>query len=246
MDFALRGKCAWVVGASGAIGGSVSMTLAQLGVSVWLSGRNEGKLQALQETLLKAGHAAKVVPLKEAADFPRAVAAMVAAQQTPDLLVNSTASPRFDSFDRLSDEHWDEVFEAKLLTYVRSMRAALPVMAGRGGAIINISGRGGRQPSATHLAGGSMNAAVNLLTKGISEAYREQGVRANVVSPGPISSPRMGTLEASTVPTTEPSVLARPGQTQDVANAVAFLASPLAAHINGVILGVDGGGISAI
>jgi len=247
MDNTLEGKSAWVVGATGSIGAGVARALANQEMHVWLSGRDREQLYELCESIQKIGLACSVAPLVDAADYEAAITSIRQSLGRLDVLVNTTASPRFGTFESLTDSHWVEIFESKLLVYVRSMRAAIPLMCDcGGGSIINISGRGGKQPSAVHLAGGSMNAAINLLTKGIADTYRDCGVRANVVSPGPIRSPRIAELEVKSQESTANSMPARLGVVQDVVNAVVFLASERSSHINGINLPVDGGSIGSI
>lgn len=246
MDNTLNGKSAWIVGASGSIGSGVARVLAEQGMHVWISGRNRDPLYELSESIRESGLACSVAALAGATDYEATVTAIRQSLGRLDVLVNTTASPRFETFEALTDDHWVEIFESKLLVYVRSMRAAIPLMRDcGGGSIINISGRGGRQPSAVHLAGGSMNAAINLLTKGIADTYRDFGVRANVIAPGPIRSPRLAELVKSQESATN-SMTARLGEVQDVVNAVVFLASEHSSHINGINLPVDGGSIGSI
>lgn len=248
MDLLLEKRTAWVVGASSVLGAAIATTLSRHGMRVWLTGRSAERLESLRDRLRAEGAIAEAACVTHDGSYQEIIATMISQGTGPDLLVNSTAAARFEVFDRLSDQDWSDIFEAKLMTYVRSMRAALPYMETQGsGCIVNISGKGGRQPSSSHLAGGAMNAAVNLLTKGISDAWRAKGVCANVVSPGPISSPRLDDLNtAAGAAAAAVSGAAQPGQPDDVANAVAFLASPRSAHINGIVLAVDGGSIAAI
>jgi NAD(P)-dependent dehydrogenase (short-subunit alcohol dehydrogenase family) len=166
-----------------------------------------------------------------------------------DILVNSTALPTFGKFTELTDEDWERTFQSKLMVYVRTMRAVLPHMIAAGsGTIVNISGKAGRLPSPAHLPGGSMNAAINLLTKGIADAYQHQGIRANTIAPGPIASERLNALTAqlATIATANPEFMARKGEPEDVARAVAWLASPLSEFMNGIVLPVDGGSIPTV
>lgn len=160
------------------------------------------------------------------------------------MLINSTASSTFGEFLDLMDDDWERTFQNKLMVYVRSMRAVLPTMikAG-GGVIINISGKAGKLPSPAHLPGGCMNAAVNLLTKGISDRYKDQGIRANTIAPGPIASDRFDALAEKLVssPSANPLFMSTKGTPEDVAQAVLWLVGPYARHLNGIVLPLDGG-----
>ena len=250
-DFGLAGQCAWVLGASGAIGSAVAELLAAHGATVWLSGRDKTKLDALQDKIAKAGGQARVrvVDASNTDEVTHASREIFRQSGKLNLLVNSTASSTFGEFLDLTDADWERTFQNKLMVYVRSMRAVLPMMlkAG-GGVIINISGKAGKLPSPAHLPGGSMNAAVNLLTKGVSDRYKDQGIRANTIAPGPIVSARFDALAAqlATSPSANPVFMSRQGTPEDVAQAVAWLASPLAVHINGIVLPLDGGAMPTV
>lgn len=251
LDLKLSEKTAWVLGASGAIGSAIAIMLADLGVRVWLSGRNEVKLQEVCDRIARAGGHATVQVLDATQALAVDNAADVIARKAGriDILVNSTALPTFGKFTELTDEDWERTFQSKLMVYVRTMRAVLPHMIAAGsGTIVNISGKAGRLPSPAHLPGGSMNAAINLLTKGIADAYQHQGIRANTIAPGPIASERLNALTAqlATIATANPEFMARKGEPEDVARAVAWLASPLSEFMNGIVLPVDGGSIPTI
>jgi NAD(P)-dependent dehydrogenase (short-subunit alcohol dehydrogenase family) len=251
LDLKLSEKTAWVLGASGAIGSAIAIMLADLGVRVWLSGRNEVKLQEVCDRIARAGGHATVQVLDATQALAVDNAADVIARKAGriDILVNSTALPTFGKFTELTDEDWERTFQSKLMVYVRTMRAVLPHMIAAGsGTIVNISGKAGRLPSPAHLPGGSMNAAINLLTKGIADAYQHQGIRANTIAPGPIASERLNALTAqlATIATANPEFMARKGEPEDVARAVAWLASPLSEFMNGIVLPVDGGSIPTV
>ena len=243
---ALDGQCAWVLGASGAIGSAVAELLALQGVTVWLSGRDREKLDALQDRIAQAGGQARVRILDATSPDEVIHAAREIVRQSGkiNILINSTASSTFGEFLDLMDDDWERTFQNKLMVYVRSMRAVLPTMikAG-GGVIINISGKAGKLPSPAHLPGGCMNAAVNLLTKGISDRYKDQGIRANTIAPGPIASDRFDALAEKLVssPSANPLFLSTKGTPEDVAQAVLWLVGPYARHLNGIVLPLDGG-----
>lgn len=247
----LDGQCAWVLGASGAIGSVVAELLAAQGVTVFLSGRNKTKLDALQSIITQTGGRARVrvVDATRTNEVTLAASEIIRQSGKLNILVNATASSTFGEFLDLTDDDWERTFQSKLMVYVRSMRAVLPTMikAG-GGVIINISGKAGKLPSPAHLPGGSMNAAVNLLTKGISERYKDQGIRVNTIAPGPIASARFDALAAQLVasPSANPVFMSRQGTPQDVAQAVAWLASSHAAHLHGIVLPLDGGAIPSV
>jgi len=246
----LDGKVARVVGASGALGVAVADRLADLGASVWASGRKEARLRELALRATERSVVVRALPLdgRDPVAVEQAASTILATDGQVDILVNSTAVSVAGDFLALTDEDWQAVFDSKLMVYVRTMRAVLPPMIQRkAGCIVNISGRGGRQPSPAHLAGGSANAAVTLLTKGISERYRADGIRANTVLPGPIRSARADVIRQGNDGVAPPTFgWDRVGEPQDVADAVAWLVSDGARHVNGAAIAVDGGGTATV
>lgn len=101
--------------------------------------------------------------------------------------------------------------------------------------------RGGQHPSRIHLPGGCANAAVDLLTRGLARTYAEHNVRINVVSPGPIQSPRLTAMQAAGRPAADRPALGA-GLPDDVADAIVYLLSEQSRFITGATLQVDGGG----
>ena len=127
------------------------------------------------------------------------------------------------------------------------MRAVLPHMVEHGGgAIVNISGNGAKLPYLpSHIPGSTANAAVHTLTKSVADMYAKHRVTANCVAPGQIRTRRWVALANTNAGASDSHEYAYLGKTlgevDDVANAVAFLASRLASHITGTVLVVDGG-----
>ncbi len=250
---ALEGRVVWVIGATGAIGLAIAAVLAREGASVIASGRKREVLDTLVASIAAEGGraTARALDICDGADVERACGEIITSFGRIDGLVNSTALPTFGDFLKLTDAQWLQVLDAKLLGYVRTMRAVLPQMLERGaGSIVNISGRGGRQPTPAHLPGGSANAAVNLITKGIADSYFKQGVRANVVAPGPIVSARFDKIRTTNDqlaggerPRASLDHLGRP---EDVAEAVAWLLSDASRHTTGAVIPVDGGGVATV
>lgn len=239
-----EGRVAWVVGASGALGGATARALARRGATVVLSGRNADTLAALADEIDDAiGGRAEALPIDIASDpSVRAAADFIAAKHGRiDFLVNSSSVSVFGDFLSLTDEDWLAVFNAKHLGYVRTLRATIPHMIAAGfGRIVNVSGRGGQHPSRIHLPGGSANAAVDLLTKGLSKIYAGHDIRINAVSPCPIRSPRLDAMQEAGRPAKGPVL--GDGQPGDVADAVLYLLSERSRFITGAALQVDGGG----
>lgn len=251
MGSTLQGRIVWVVGASGAIGSVITARLAQEGATVVASSRSAEKLEQLAASLQAVAPVlALPADIGDAAAVQAAVSTIVARHGRIDGLVNCTSVSAFAPFLDLDDATWERVLDSKLMGYVRTMRACLPHMIAAGsGAIVNISGRSGRQPSPAHLPGGCANAAINLLGKGVSDAYRDQGIRVNTVAPGPIRSGRLDSLNAASAHAAPaPAAASGPpvGEPIDVAEAVVWLLSDSARHLNGSLVAVDGGALATV
>ena len=262
MQLELNGRVAIVTGASKGIGLAVARTLADEGASVIAASRNSGpELKAL-------GDAVVHVPVDLAE--PDAPAAVVAAALERfgrlDILVNNaggpppgTSMPVFGFLDR-DDDAWRAMLEFNLLSAVRACRAAIPVMlAGSGGAIVNVTSTHARVPSAVNVDYGVAKAALGNLTKALSEEFGPQGIRVNTVCPGPVRTPwwtdeggaadilaaHTGADRDTVLSTLAPEMMAlttgRLADPQEVADAVVLLCSPRAASTTGAELLVDSG-----
>ncbi|MCP5368505.1 MAG: SDR family oxidoreductase [Hyphomicrobiales bacterium] len=255
----LEGKTAWVTGAAGAIGAEICRRFAAEGARVILSGRHERTLAPVAAEL-PAGAAALVRPLDvtDRSQVDGTAREAIARFGRIDVLVNSTTNPIFNRFEELGDDDWIAVLDAKLLGYMRTARAILPHMVEiGGGAIVNVSGRGGHQPnSPSHMAGSCANGAVNTLTKGLANMYGPRGVRVNAIAPGPVLSPRWDRISAANQaiagdgPVRSGTAVGNPlGEAStpgDIADAALYLASDLSGFVTGIVLQVDGGGTSAL
>ena len=248
----MQDAVAWVVGGAGSLGQAIAAALAEAGARVIVSSRSVESRWPDRAADGSWPQGALPFDLAFGAQVERAAREIEDRCGRIDLLVNCSAAPVFGDFLELGDEDWDTVLQAKLLGYMRTMRSVLPGMAERGaGAIVNISGRGGRQPTPAHLPGCCANAAVNVLTKGVADLYGPRGVRVNAIAPGPIDTPRHqeiahGNARLGTAASKKLPPVGRLGTPRDVADAVLYLASPAAAFITGITLPVDGGGTATV
>ncbi|VTU46306.1 3-oxoacyl-[acyl-carrier-protein] reductase FabG (plasmid) [Variovorax sp. SRS16] len=249
----MKGRVVWIVGATGVVGAALAPLLASRGAVLALTGRKQEQLAEIAKAVADAGGTAHTYALDISDDRAiREIAERIAADCGGiDALVNTVAARTFGDFMKLTDSDWQEVLDTKLMGYIRTMRASIPHMQRRGGgSIVNVSGRGGRQPTPAHLPGGCANAAVNLLSKGVADVVRANGIRINVVAPGPIESDRFKLIERSNVAAwggdNKRAAMDHMAQPLDIANAIAFLLGDAARHITGTVLAVDGGGTATV
>lgn len=237
-------------GATGAIGREISIAFSREGAKVILSARNENNLAALKKEIKENGGTAEAFPVD--VTNPKLVN-NVASEITNsfghiDVLVTTVAIPAFGPFAKIDADVFRAALETKYLGYINCFQAALPHMIKlNSGSIVAITGTGGKLPIDIHLPGGSVNAALNLVLKGLANEYGKLGIRVNAASPGPIMSERQQQMiDAGMGNPAKGIPLGRLGQAREVADAVTFLASERAAYITGQVLSLDGGGIKAL
>ena len=170
-----------------------------------------------------------------------------------DLVVNNAgATPRGD-FLTLTEQQWADGFALKFFGAVRLSRAAWPELMKTGGSIVNIAGVGGQTGDAEFTVGGAVNAAMLNLTKSLADRGVRDGVRVNAIAPGTIATDRLTTRvkkiageKGLSEPEAERRMLdklgvVRFGRPEEIAAAVAYLASDVAGYVQGVVLTIDGG-----
>jgi 3-oxoacyl-[acyl-carrier protein] reductase len=252
MDFKLSGKVAIVTGASRGIGRAIAQALAAEGVKLTLAARSKDQLDALASSL-KTDCLVQAVDLR----MPDAPAAVVDATIKKfgviDLLVNNAGATKRGDFFELTDEDWADGFALKFFGAMRLSRASWKHLMASHGTIVNIIGIGGRTGSAEFTIGGSVNAAFRLFTKALADRGVKDGVRVNAINPGFIKTERLETrlqtfadehkipLAQAETQMAKATGVARFGEPSEVANAVAFLASPVSAYCHGSLLDIDGG-----
>lgn len=252
MDLLLDGKVAIVTGASRGIGAAIARQLADEGMAVVLAARSLDELTSLAVSL-PGKSLVHAVDLRD----PSAPAALVDAAIRRfgriDALVNNAGATSRGDFLALTDDQWQDGFALKFYAAMRCARAAWPHLQSSQGAIVNISGIGGRTGSAEFTIGGAVNAALLNLTKALADRGQRDGVRVNAINPGSIATQRLTTRVATVAARkgidaaaaaqamTDKLGVRRFGEPDEIARAVAFLLSPQAAYCQGSILDVDGG-----
>ena len=241
-------RAAFVTGAGSGIGRETALLLAREGARVACSDVNEQGLSATVEQIEKAGGVA--LALRCDVSDSQAIAAAVAraAEELGGLhvLCNVAGVLHLEHTERVSDSDWQRVLAVTLNGTFYASRAALPfLLASRGSAIVNVASLAGLIGQAYCAAYCASKAAVVSLTKSMAVEFVKRGLRVNCVCPGGVVTP----LIAGFAPPAgaDADLLRRlaliPELTQpaEVAEAIAYLASPAAASINGVALPLDKG-----
>lgn len=244
MDLGLAGKKALVTGATKGIGRAIAETLLAEGASVAICARNADEVTAAVAELSSKGKAIGAsVDAGDAAALRAWVESSAAELGGIDIYVHNTSGKPARKLDG-----WINNFNIDLMALVQGVDAAKPFLADGGGSLISI----GTTAIAEHFASGSgsysaLKAAMTNWTLGQAQVLGAQGIRCNVVQPGPIfiEGGDWDMIKNNMAPFFEATQKGHPGgdlgTAADVANAVAFLASPAARHINGVNLTIDGG-----
>jgi 3-oxoacyl-[acyl-carrier protein] reductase len=262
MDLGLKDKAAFVAASSRGLGGATARQLAREGARVAINGRAAEKLEAVAaEMRAETGSPVVAVPgdVTSAADVERMVAE--AAQQFGglDILVTNTGGPAAGRFDDFDDEVWRQAIDLQLMSAVRLVRAALPhLRKSQAPAVLTITSITVKQPIANLVLSNSIRMAVIGLTKTLALELGGEGIRFNSILPASVATQRMQHLledrarRAGTTAEQEAAklgaavALGRIAEPQEFANVAAFLCSPAASYLTGVMLAFDGGAYKAM
>ena len=242
----LTGKSALVTGGARGIGKAICLTLARQGADIAFVdvGRpevSEGTVAEIQALGRKAIFIAADVTDPEACE--KAVKTVVETFGKLDILVNNAGITRDDLIMRMPIEDWRKVLEVNLFGAFYMVKAAVrPMLKAHAGRIINmssVSGQAGQMGQANY---SSSKAGLIGLTKATAREVASRGITCNAVAPGFIITELTKDLPDALQDQIKASTpLGHFGEVQDIANAVAFLASDEAAYITGQVLAVDGG-----
>ncbi len=241
-DKDLNGQIALVTGASRGLGQAIALELANRGATVVGTATSEAGAQGITEQLSALGGRGVVLNVTDAAGCD-ALLAELAKEGGPHILVNNAGITRDGLIMRMKDEDWGAVIDTNLSAVFRLCRGVIkPMMKARGGRIINVTsvvGESGNPGQANYAAA---KAAVAGLSRALAREIGSRNITVNCVAPGFIDTDMTRALgEDATQALMAQIPLGRLGQASDIAQAVAFLASPGAAYITGTTLHVNGG-----
>ena len=244
------GKTVIVTGATSGIGRAAAEAFGRDGASVVVVGRKDTVVADVVSAIVAAGgRAAPCVADITANDAPaRIVRAAVDASGGLDVLVNAAGIITTATLDATTDESWDLMMDVNLRAPFRLMRAAAPHLAERKGSIVNVSSVNGLRSFPGVLAYNVSKAGLDQLTRCAALELAPLGVRVNAVNPGVTVTNlhrRSGMDESKYAAFLERSKethpLGRPGQPQEVASLILFLASDRAGWMTGETIPIDGG-----
>jgi 3-oxoacyl-[acyl-carrier protein] reductase len=238
----LDGKVALVTGASRGIGHAIAQALAAQGARVIGTSTSEAGAQRLSEALGGQG-AGRVLDVRDPAQCDALVASVTKEFGDILVLVNNAAVVRDNLALRMKDSEWDEVIETNLRAVFRLSRAVLRgMMKARWGRIINITSVVGASGNAGQANYAAAKAGVAGLTRALAREVGSRNITVNCVAPGFIDTDMTRALsDAQRAGLLAQIPLGRLGAAEDVASAVAYLASPQAGYVTGSVMHVNGG-----
>jgi 2-hydroxycyclohexanecarboxyl-CoA dehydrogenase len=239
----LEGRKALVTGGAQGIGAAIARRLAAEGADVTIGDLN---LEGAAEV---AGEISGLAIELDVTSLPSAEAAVESAGGTIDILVNNAGTDDFGFFVDMTPERWEKVLAVNLTGVLNCTHAALPGMQkAKYGRIVNIASEAGRVGSKGSAVYSAAKGGVIAFTKVIAREGARFGINSNGIAPGPIETPLLmqalefGEIGEKIIENMKAGTqLRRMGTPEEVAAAVAFLASDDASYVTGEIIGVSGG-----
>ena len=241
----LSGRVAFVTGASQGIGHACAVKLASAGAAVALAARNREKLDEVAREISSAGGKAEIFPLDVADEeqIKSVFKSAIGQLGKIDILVNNAGITRDQLVMRMKRADWDAVLNTNLTSaYLCIQQVVGSMLKQRWGRIINITSVFGQMGQAGQANYASSKAGLIGLTMAIAREVGSRNITCNAIAPGFIETTMTSALSEEFRQNALKSIpLGRLGSVEDIANAVAFLASDEAAYITGHVLNVNGG-----
>lgn len=261
MDLRLKDKRAFLAGSSRGLGYATALTLAREGCRVAVNSREQVKANdAAQRISAETGSPAFgfAGDVSDAEAAQALIGSAVEALGGLDILITNAGGPPAGSFELFDEATWQKAVDTSFLSHVRLIRAALPhLRRSEAASVLTITSYTVKQPLPNLVLSNSIRAATVGLTKSLALELGKENIRFNSIMPGWTQTERVTelmafrarnnntTAEEEIASQTAEIPLGRMGQPQEFANAAAFLVSPAASFIHGVMLAVDGGIIKA-
>ncbi len=242
--FRLDGKVALVTGAGKGIGAGISRAFAEVGADVVLAARTPADLERVAADIEAMGQRALIVPtdVMEPDQRQALVEAALAEFGGVDILVNNAGGFPPRPALETSVEHFDAAFQFNVSTAYSLSVALAPVLAERGGNIINISSIAGHKPTSWFSAYGTAKGALSLLTQELAQEFAPK-IRVNAIAVGSTKTDALNTVLNEEIEQTMVALtpMGRLGEVEDIALGALFLASAAGSYTTGEILGIHGG-----
>lgn len=263
MELDLKGKSVIVTAASNGLGKAIATEFAREGANVLISSRTEESLQKVVREIKQETDNEQidyvVCDMKNPNQINQLVEKAVLWNGTVDVLINNAGGPPSGSFMDMSDDDWYHAFELNLLSFVRTIRAVVPIMQKQNrGHIVNLASSSIKQSLDDLVLSNTMRPGIVGLAKTLAQELSADNILVNTVGPGTIETDRIVELnkakakkqhisteiamekEEQTIP------MKRFGQPEEFAKAIVFLASGANTYITGQSLIVDGGQVKAL
>jgi 3-oxoacyl-[acyl-carrier protein] reductase len=252
MQLSLKGKVIAITGGSEGIGGATATRVAEMGGTVAICARRADVMEKKAAECRKLGVEVLTVvaDAAKAGDMERFIDETVKRFGRIDVVVNNAGGTGQAAFDKVTDTEFAHDIEIKVMAQVRTARAAIPHMKKQGGGrIINLNMVAAKQPGSAQFPTTVSRAAGLALTKGLSKELAPMNILVNAVAVGKIKSMQQErraakgglSVEEHYKQTGKTVPLGRMGESGEVANVIAFLASDAASYVTGTCINVDGG-----
>jgi len=246
MDLGLRDKVCVVTGSTSGIGLETARQLREEGATIVTSGRGKVGIGDLHVS----------ADLSEPGGPEGLIDATLAAFGRVDCLVNNVGGTHVHRLDELDDEAWERSWQLNVMSAVRALRAAVPAMKERGGAIVNVSSTAAKRPSLGFPEYSVTKAAMLSLSRLVADLHAKDGIRCNAVTPGPTATDAwMGTGGLAEQQGDRDEILAKVGagrplgrlaEPEAIAAVIVVLLSERASYVTGAAWSADGGTVPII